>query len=117
MRHEIWHKVPQWHSFTIDGQVRVDMRHVCPKDVNTMLMKQARLTHWRKWAAKHEYEELKEGIWLEPALAMLRRRTKEGSWFWEEAGCRKDSSTLVGQMTANTKLVTQRKAQKRIRSH
>ena len=29
-------------------------------------------------AAKHEYEELKEGVWLEPALALMRKKTKEG---------------------------------------
>ena len=40
-------------------------------------MKQARSTYRRKWAAKQEYEELKEGIWLEPALALLRRKTKD----------------------------------------
>ena len=40
-------------------------------------MKQARATCWRKWAAKHECEELKDCIWLEPALALLRRKTKE----------------------------------------
>ena len=32
--------------------------------------------------------------------------------FWKEAGCRQDSSTLVGQMKVNVKLVTRRKAQK-----
>ena len=73
-----------------------------------MLLKQARSTYWKKWAAKHEYEELKEGFWLEPALA-LRKKTKgectekrrnvarklvvEGG-----AGCRRNSSTSVGQM-------------------
>ena len=25
----------------------------------------------------HEYEEVKEGIWLEPTLALLRKKTKE----------------------------------------
>ena len=34
----------------------------------------ARSVYWKKWAAKHEYEELKEGTWLEPALAMLRKK-------------------------------------------
>ena len=47
-----------------EGQVAVDMRYVCPKDVKKMLLKQARSTYWKKWAAKHEYEELKECIWL-----------------------------------------------------
>ena len=36
----------------------------------------------------------------------------QGTWFWKEAGCRKDFSTLVGQMKANAKLVTKRKVQK-----
>ena len=51
--------------------MKVDMRYVCPKDVKKKLLKQARSTYWKKWEAKHEYEELKEGIWLELALALL----------------------------------------------
>ena len=53
------------------------MRYVCPKDVKKMLLKQARSAHWKKWAAKHDYEEWKEGRWLEPALALLRKKTEE----------------------------------------
>ena len=44
-------------------------------------VQQARLVRWKKWAAKHEYEEVKEDIWLEPALALLRKKTKEN---WSE---------------------------------
>ena len=33
--------------------------------------------YWKKWAAKHEYEELKEGAWLEPGLALLRKKVSE----------------------------------------
>ena len=69
-------KLPQWHTLIFEVQVRVDMRYVCPKDVKKMLFGQARSTYWRKWAAKHENEELKDGIWLEPALALLRKKTK-----------------------------------------
>ena len=32
--------------------------------------------YWKRWAAKHECEELK-GIWLELALALLRMKTNE----------------------------------------
>ena len=32
---------------------------------------------WKKSAAKHEHEELKERVWLEPIQAMFRRRTNE----------------------------------------
>ena len=38
--------------------------------------KMAISTYWSMLVAKHEYAELKEGIWLEPALALLRRKTK-----------------------------------------
>ena len=70
-------KWPQWHTLTSEGEARIDMRYVCPKDVKKMLVQQARSFYWTKWAAKHEYEELKEGIWLEPALALLSKKTKE----------------------------------------
>ena len=69
----------QWHSLIFEGQVKVDMRYVCPTNVKKMLLKQARSTYRKKWAAKHEYEESKEGIWLEPALALLRRRKRGGT--------------------------------------
>ena len=59
------------------GDVRIDMRYVWPKDVEKMLVQQARSIHWKKWAAKHKCEELKEEIWLEPSLALLRKKTNE----------------------------------------
>ena len=31
--------------------------------------------YWKKWAAKHEPEELKEGARIEPALALLRKKS------------------------------------------
>ena len=70
-------KWPHWHTLIFEGDRRIDMRYVCPKDVKKMLLQQARAVYWEKWAAKHEYEELKEGSWLEPALALLRKKTKE----------------------------------------
>ena len=70
-------KWPQCHPVTFEGQVQVDMRYVFPRDMKNMLLRQARGTFWRKWPAKHDFKKLKEGIWLEPALALLRRKTKE----------------------------------------
>ena len=70
---------PHWHTLIFEGEVRIDMRYVCPKDVKKMLLQRARTVNWKKWAAKHEYEELKEGIRLEPVLALLRKKTK-GEW-------------------------------------
>ena len=57
------------------------MRYVCPKDVKKMLVQWARSENWKKWAVKHEYEELREGAWLEPGLALLRKKVKEN---WTE---------------------------------
>ena len=47
-------KWPHWHTLIFDGDGRVDMRYVCPKDVKKMLLQQARTVYWKKWAAKHE---------------------------------------------------------------
>ena len=71
------HQVPHWHTLVFEGDRRIDMRYVCGKDVKKMLLQQARSVYWKKWAAKHECEELKECIWLEPALALLRKETEE----------------------------------------
>ena len=46
-----------------------------------MLLKPARMVYWKKWATRHEFEELKEGVRLEPIHAMLRRKTNEA---WTE---------------------------------
>ena len=35
-------KWPQWHTLIFEGQVREDMRYVCPKDVKKLLLQQAR---------------------------------------------------------------------------
>ena len=69
-------KWPHRHTLIFEGEVRFVMRHVCPTDVEKMLLHRARTVYWKKWPAKHEYEELKEGIWLEPALALLQKKTK-----------------------------------------
>ena len=68
-----------------------------------------------------EVGSLKEGFWLEPVLLLLRKKTKE-EWTEKhrnvarksvlEGGCRKDSSTFVGQMKVSAKHVRRRKAQK-----
>ena len=70
-------KWPQWHTLLFEGQVVVDMRVVWPQDGMKMLLKQARLAYWKKWASKHEHEELKEEVWSDPIQAMLRRKTRE----------------------------------------
>ena len=69
-------KGPHWHTLTFEGDRKFDMRYVCTKDVKKMLLQRARTVYWKKSAAKHEYEELKEGTWLERALAFLRKKTK-----------------------------------------
>ena len=69
---------PHWHTLIFEGEIRVDMRYVCPKDDEKTLQR-ARTVCWKKWAAMHEIEQMKEGAWLEPALGLLREKTK-GDW-------------------------------------
>ena len=45
-----------------------------------------RSVHWKEWATKHEYEEFKEGAWLEPGRALLRTKVKE-SWTEKASQC------------------------------
>ena len=46
-----------------------------------MLVQRARSVYWEKRVAKHECEELKEEEWLEPGLALLRKKVREN---WTE---------------------------------
>ena len=59
----------------------VDVRVVCPQDEEKLLLKQAGLLCWKRWAAKNECEKLMERVWLDPIQAMLRRTTSEA---WTE---------------------------------
>ena len=74
-------KWPCWHTLILSDDTEIDMRFVCPKDVRKMLVQRARSEQWKKWAAKHEYEELNEGAWLEPGLPLFRKKVKEN---WTE---------------------------------
>ena len=64
-------KRPHWHTLIFSDETKIDMKFVRPRDVKKMLVQRARSVHWKKWEAKHEHEELKEGVWLEPALALF----------------------------------------------
>ena len=57
-------KWQHWHTLTFEGDRRIDMRYVCPKDVKKMLLQQTRSVYWKKWVAKHQCAELNEGMWL-----------------------------------------------------
>ena len=72
-------KWPYWHTLVFSDEITMDVGYVCPKDVKTILVQRERPVSWKKWAAKHEQEEPKEGAWVEPALALLRK-TAKGVW-------------------------------------
>ena len=80
-----WNRVrglQEWSCAKLAILAAVDVRMVCPQDAQdwkNMLLTQAMMVVWRKWAAKHECEELRGGVWLEPIQAVLRRKTNE-SW-------------------------------------
>ena len=52
----------------------VDMREVCPQDVRKLWIQRTKEVQWKKWAAKHECEELKEGVWIDPVPVMQDRK-------------------------------------------
>ena len=88
------------------------MIFVCPKDVKQMVVQTARsVAKEKELAAKHEYEELKEGAWLEPGLALLRkkvrvnwtRKASECAKKKEEDGRKRDCSILIGRTPVNVK--------------
>ena len=56
------------------GQGTVDTRVICPLDVQTMFVRQARMAHWRKVGGQ---TRVKGGVWLDPIQAMLRRNYDE----------------------------------------
>ena len=70
-------KWSSWHTLVFSSEITIDMRFACPKDVQKMLVQRARSVYWKKLAAKHEHDELKEGAWLEPGLALLRQKVRE----------------------------------------
>ena len=72
-------KWSHWHTLVFNDETRIDMRCVCPKDVKKILVQRARPVSWKKWAAKHEQEEPKEGARIKAALALLRK-TAKGVW-------------------------------------
>ena len=57
-------KWPQWRTWIVEGEVRIDMIHVCPKDVKNMLVMARKQTGdsrcFQKVGAKSE--NLKEGV-------------------------------------------------------
>ena len=71
--HDLGLKRPFWHTLVFGDEMKIDMRYVCLKDVKKMLVQRARSVYWKKWSAKHEQEELKEGAWIDPALLHGRR--------------------------------------------
>ena len=116
-------KWPQWNTWLFEGQVAVYMRVVCPQDVKNMLVKQARMVYRKRWAAKHECEELKEGVWLartnpggaakEDQRSVDRHRNVMRKLVVEDE-YRKGCTTLVGQTKRSVRDVTKKKAQRSI---
>ena len=87
------------------------MRYLCPKDVQKRCWYRARSVYWKKWAAKHEQEELKEGGWIDPALVLLRKKANGFGlrgivmWpersSWKEVGRKRDYLILAGRISVN----------------
>ena len=74
---ELGFQSPQWHILLFEEQVAVDLRVVRPQNVIMMFLEPATMVYWRMWGAKHECDDLKAGVELEPIGAMLGRKTHE----------------------------------------
>ena len=48
------------------------MSLVCPQDVKKMLNRQAKDVAVKRRATKHGYQELKDGVWVEPLNALMK---------------------------------------------
>ena len=79
-----------------------------PKDVKEMLVQRARSVYWKKWAAKHEHEELNEGSVARTSSGSLAKESE--GWIgpksivmwperfsWKEDGRKRDFSILAGR--------------------
>ena len=45
-------KWPQWHTLMFSDKIKMDMRFVCPKDVEKMLVQRARSVYWKEVGSK-----------------------------------------------------------------
>ena len=70
---------------SLKGSVAVDVGVVFPWVVKKMILTQARMVHWKKWAATHECEVLKEEVWLEPSQAVHASLDRQAQNCDEEA--------------------------------
>ena len=94
-------KWPYWHILMFEGQETVDVRVVCPQDVKKMLRRQTTTVYWRRWPAKHECEELKEGVSLDPIQAMLRWKINDE---WTEKHRKCDAKACCGRRLGAEKI-------------
>ena len=55
-----------------------------------MLLEHGRMVYWKKWAATHECEELKEEVWLQPIQAYVAKE-EQGSVDRQAPKCNKEA--------------------------
>ena len=105
--------------------VSTDVTCVCPRrrEEDARVHRPGQ-SYWKRWAAKHEYEELKEGILVGAGSGLasqedggrLDGKTStccQGRYgFGRRTGPETTIRLWIGQMKASAKLVTRRKAQK-----
>ena len=70
--HDVGVQWPCRHTLQFEGQVQVGTKRICPQDVKKMLAAHPIKAYWKECAAKHEQEELKDGVWFEPLQVLLR---------------------------------------------
>ena len=111
-------KWPQRHTLIL-GKASTSGQEMClPKGRKEDASETGQVSLLEEVAAKHEYEELKEGVGLRADLALLRK-TKEG-WTEKHRNVARmlilEGGRVLGRMKVNVTPVTRRKAQKSTRS-
>ena len=76
-------RFPSWHVHLFEDGIIVDMKVAYTQDMKNMPRRQAKEVVEKRWATKHEYEELTDGVWVEPLLALPTRKTNQKI----EGGC------------------------------
>ena len=60
-------KWPRYDTMKSTDNRNMDLKETCFGDVMKMLHVRSKEEFWKDWAERHEYRNLKEGMWTEPA--------------------------------------------------
>ena len=107
-----WHC---WHTLVFSDEAKNDMRNVCPRDVENMLVQRTRSAYWKKCAGKAQTGRAERGKHGSNQLWLFCERKRKGfglrsivMWpegsSWKEVGRKREYSILAGRMSVSVRL-------------